>query len=299
MCAARRSWWVYDVAPSGDLESRVHGGLGGSVQSPRKRRGLILGWIALALVFNSEAGAQWLHHRTPGTPRLADGSPNLSAAAPRTPEGKPDLSGIWDVVGDAAMPPDGRIRSKYLYDLAADLPGGAPLQPWAKALYDERRANLGVGGPSERCLPHGIPNAMLTRTLPFKIAQMPALTIILFEEFNNWRQIFTDARALPEDPQPAWLGYSIGQWEDDTFIVETAGFNDRSWLDASGMPHSEALHTTERFRRIDFGHLELRVTLDDSRAFTRPWSVTLKFNLQPDTELLEHHCENEKWSSRS
>jgi hypothetical protein len=155
-----------------------------------------------------------------------------------------------------------------------------------------------VGAPSEQCLPHGIPDAMLTRTLPFKIVQSPALTIILFEEFNNWRQVFTDGRPLPVDPQPAWLGYSIGRWDRDTFVIETAGFNDRSWLDANGMPHSEALRTIERLRRIDFGHMEAEFTFDDPKTFTRRWWVNVKFNLLPDTDLLEHHCDNEKWMSK-
>lgn len=242
--------------------------------------------------------AQWLDHRTPGTPRLPDGRPNLAAPVPRTADGKPDLSGVWEVVGDRVMETDGRVRSKYVYNIDADLPGGAPFQPWAKAVREERAKALGVGAPTERCLPHGIPDAMLTRTLPFKIVQTAGLTLILYEEFNNWRQVFTDGRTLPVDPQPAWLGYSIGRWDGDTFVIETAGFNDKSWLDASGMPHSEALRTTERLRRTDFGHMEIQFSFDDPKTFTRPWSTTVRFNLLPDTDLLEHHCDNEKWASR-
>jgi len=136
---------------------------------------------------------------------------------------------------------------------------------------------------------------MLTRTLPFKIMQMRGATVILYEEFNNWRQIFTDGRPLPKDPQPAWLGYSVGSWNGETFVIETAGFNDRSWLDAGGTPHTEALRTTERLRRIDTGHMEITFTFDDPKAFTKPWSATVSFNLLPDTELREHHCDNEKW----
>jgi hypothetical protein len=241
------------------------------------------------------AAAQWLNHPTPGTPRLPDGTPNLSAPAPRTADGRVDLSGIWEVEGDRVMPTDGRVRSKYVYDIAADLPGGAPFLPWAKALHGERQKALGVGAPTERCLPHGIPDAMLTRTLPFKIVQTPALAIILYEEFNNWRQVFTDGRRLPVDPQPAWLGYSVGRWDGNTLVIETAGFNDKSWLDAGGTPHTEALRTTERLRRVDFGHMEAQFTFDDPKAFTKPWSASVKFNLLPDTDLLEHHCDNEKW----
>jgi hypothetical protein len=254
--------------------------------------------VFVALLLGASIHGQWLNHPTPGTPRLPDGTPNLSAPAPRTADGKVDLSGIWEVIGDRVMPTDGRVRSRYVYDIAADLPGGAPFLPWAKTLHAERQRTLGVGAPTERCLPHGIPDAMLTRTLPFKIIQAPALTIILYEEFNNWRQVFTDGRALPVDPQPAWLGYSVGRREGETFVIETAGFNDKSWLDAGGTPHTEALRTTERLRRTDFGHMEAQFTFDDPKTFTKPWSASVTFNLLPDTDLLEHHCDNEKWVGR-
>jgi hypothetical protein len=144
--------------------------------------------------------AQWLDHKTPGTPRLPDGRPNLSAPTPRAANGKPDLSGIWEVVGDRVMETDGRVRSKYVYNIDVDIPGGAPFQPWAKTLHDERARTLGVGAPTERCLPHGIPDAMLTRTLPFKIVQTPGVTIILYEEFLR-----TAARcpSIPSQPGSA------------------------------------------------------------------------------------------------
>ena len=128
----------------------------------------------------------------------------------------------------------------------------------------------------------------------FKLVQKPRLTLILFEEFNHFRQILTDGRRLPTDAPAAWFGYSIGKWEGEKFVVETSGFNDRSWLDDYGLPHSEALHTTERFERRDFGHLDVEVTFDDSQMFTKPWSVTLHFRLLPDTELLEDICDNER-----
>jgi len=261
------------------------------------RSRIACGFVAL-VVLTTTLHAQWINHRSPNTPRLPDGSVNLSAPVPRAPDGKPDLSGVWEVVGDRVMPTDGRVRSKYVYDIAADLPGGAPFLPWAKAVHEERQKSLGVGAPTERCLPHGIPDAMLTRTLPFKIIQTPGLTIILYEEFNNWRQVFTDGRALPVDPQPAWLGYSVGEWDGDTFVIHTAGFNDKSWLDAGGTPHTEALETTERLRRIDFGHMEIEFTFEDPKTFTKPWSASVRFNLLPDTDLLEFHCDNEKWTEK-
>src|SRR6185295_11531010 len=182
--------------------------------------------LVCMLTLSTVVSAQWIRYPDPRTPRTADGKPNLTAPALRGADGKPDLSGIWEVEADTVMPTDGRIRSKYMYNIAADLPDGAPFQPWARALHADRQKALGVGGPSERCLPHGIPDAMVAYTLPFKIVQHPGLTIILYEEFNHWRQVFTDGRPLPDDPNPAWLGYSIGKWDGDDFVITTGGFND-------------------------------------------------------------------------
>jgi hypothetical protein len=253
--------------------------------------------LVCMLTLSTVVSAQWIRYADPRTPRTADGKPDLTAPAPRDSDAKPDLSGIWEVDADTVMPTDGRIRSKYMYNIAADLPGGAPFQPWARALYADRQKALGVGAPSERCLPHGIPDAMVAYTLPFKIVQHTGVTIILYEEFNNWRQVFTDGRSLPDDPNPAWLGYSIGRWDGDDFVITSAGFNDRSWLDAGGTPHTGALRTTERLRRLDFGHMSAEFTFDDPEAYTRPWSATVRLHLLPDTDLLEHFCDNEKWSS--
>jgi hypothetical protein len=227
------------------------------------------------------AAAQWIHYPTPGIPRTADGKPNLTAPAPKTPDGKPDLSGIW-------LTPSGR----WLQNLAADL-AEVPFTPWARALYNERRENNGKGRPSERCISHGVTDFDALGT-PTKVIQTPAVTVILFEAYNHYRQIFTDGRPLPTDPQPAWLGYSIGKWEGDTFVVETNGLNDQTWLDDGGLPHTEKLHVTERFRRRDFGHMEIGITIDDPEAYTKPWSVTIPKNLMADGELIEFMCENEK-----
>ena len=248
--------------------------------------------VAAAVVIPSVAIAQWFTVPLRGTPRTADGKANLAAPAPKAADGRPDLSGIWSVAATAGGGPS------YLSNIARDLPGGPPLQPWAKALHDQRKAAEGAGRPSERCLPHGIPDAMMVRNLPFKIIQNRDVTVILYEEFNNWRQIFTDGRTHPVDPEPAWFGYSVGRWDGDTLVVETMGFNDQSWLDDYGTPHSEALRTIERFRRLDFGHMEIAFTFDDPKAYIKPWSTTVNFDLRPDTELLDHQCDNEKWSSR-
>jgi len=240
-------------------------------------------------VMCASASAQWLTLRSGKIPRTPDGKPNLSARAPRTTDGKPDLSGIWSVHEEGKGPP------KYALDLAADLPGKlVPLQPWAQALVDERQANLGKDYPASRCLPPGVPNLTMAPH-PFKIVQTEGLVVILYEALTTYRQIFTDGRGLPRDPNPNWMGYSVGHWEGGTFVVRSAGFNDMTWLDVAGHPNTEALQVTERFRRRDFGHMDIEITINDSRAYTRPWTVTVPALLLPDTELLEFVCnENEK-----
>ena len=228
------------------------------------------------------ASAQWLDIRLAGTPRTPDGKPNMSAPVSKTPDGKPDLSGVWRAA-------DG----KYLANIGAD-EGEPPFQPWAEALYKERVANLGKDRPSGRCLPHAVPDNMMVRSGPFKIIQTPGVVVILFEEMNHFRQIFTDGRGLPEIKEPSWFGYSVGKWEGDILVVETIGFNDRSWLDNPGHPHTDAMKVIERFKRRDFGHMDIQITIDDSKAYKRPWSANARFELVPDSELLESICENEK-----
>ena len=225
--------------------------------------------------------AQWLHYPTPGMPRTPDGKPNLSAPAPKMPDGKPNLSGIW-----------ASADNKYLQNLAAD---GieVPFQPWAEKLYKERSENLGKGRPSERCLTHGVTD-FDALGINWKIIQTPGMIAVLYEAYNHYRQIFLDGRPLPKPTQPAYLGYSVGRWEGETLVVDTTGFNDVGWLDDGGHPQTEALHVTERFRRRDFGHIDLQLTIDDPKAYTKPWGPTLRLNFQPDDELMESICENEK-----
>jgi hypothetical protein len=227
------------------------------------------------------ASAQWIKYPSQGIPRTADGSPNLSAPVPKTSGGQPDLSGIWST-------PDG----KYLGNLAADLKE-VPFQPWAAALFRERQENQGKGRPSERCLPHGITD-FDALPWPRKIFQTPTTIVMLYEAYNHYRQIFTDGRALPKDPQPAWFGYSVGKWEGDTLVVDTTGFNEETWLDDGGHPHSGEMHVIERYRRRDFGHMDLQITIDDPKAYTKPWTASMKMDLLPDTELIEFICENER-----
>ena len=239
------------------------------------------------------AAAQWLHYPTAGIPRTSDGKPNLAAPAPKAPDGKPDLSGLW-----IPTRPSGRIPSEqgsyaslqYFMAPGATIP---PMLPEAEALYRKRFENFGAGRPSEHCMPHGIPDAMIVPG-PVKFVQNPGVTFLLYEEFNHFRQVFTDGRAFPRDMTPAWFGYSIGKWDGDTFVVDTAGFNDQTWLDDAGHPHTDQLHTTERFRRRDFGHMEMQVTIDDPKAYTKPWTASIQLNFMPDTEMIEDLCDNEK-----
>jgi hypothetical protein len=230
--------------------------------------------------------AQWLNYKTPGIPRTPDDKPNLSAPAPRTAEGKPDLSGIWA----------GPMNSPYLRNIAADLKP-SDIRPWAQALYQQHVFNLGADSPRAHCLPDPPPYYHLAGIS--RIVQTPALTVIINEGVSNsgiTRTIHTDGRGLPEDPNPTWLGYSVGRWEGDTLVVTTAGFNDRTWLDFNGHPHSEALRTTERFHRRDFGHMDFEMTLEDPKAFTKPITFKADKTLVADTELLETICEYEQFA---
>jgi hypothetical protein len=242
--------------------------------------------VLLVLGLPGAASAQWADRPTAGIPRLADGKPNLQAPAARLAEGRVDLSGIW-------RPSVNPVAVRSLQEDIARALREVPMQPWAAKLYEERKATQGREHPRVRCLPRGVPNAMVWRGGPFKFVHTPGLTLILFEEFVTFRQVFTDGRSLPADPQPAWWGYSVGRWERDAFVIETAGFKELSWLDFDGHPATEAMRITERFRRSTVGSLELELTFDDPKAYTRPWSVSVQFELMPDTEFLEHVCENE------
>jgi len=251
----------------------------------------------LLLLVGQALSAQWLEVRDPRVPRMKNGQPDLTARAPRQPDGKPDLSGIWYPNFPATEPARAGVAGQTLGEdpvvrlVPAD-GGPVPLLAAAKAAYDERLKN-GEPSPAARCLPHSVPDAMLVPT-PFKFVHSPGLTVILFEDYTHFRQIFTDGRRLPRDMQPAWFGYSVGRWEGDTFVVQTAGFNDKSWL-GGAVRHSEALRTTERFRRVNVGTLQLQVTIDDSNTFERPWTVqTIWFRLLPDTDFNENLCENER-----
>ncbi len=253
---------------------------------------MLIGSLAAPLTLG-----QWLNYPAPGIPRAKDGKPNLSAPAPRTRDGKPDLSGIWDVLHNRPCPPEGCadmfIPQEFL-DIGFSLQGGLPYQPWASALAKKRAEENRKDDPNVYCMPVGIVR-MYTTPLFRKIIQTPGLVVILNERNAEYRQIFTDGRALPADPQPSWNGYSSGKWDGDTLVVQTIGFRDGTWLDANGSPLTEAGKITERIRRVNFGKLEIEITVDDPKAYTKPWTVTLTQILTPDTDLLDYYCsENEK-----
>ena len=238
---------------------------------------------AVAFLLCAQAPAQWLNYPTPGTPRTPDGKPDLTAPTPRAADGKPDLSGIWNGPG----------QGSYDRNLARDLKP-SDIQPWAEELYQKRVLQLGLNAPRANCLPDPFVYYHVVDLV--RIVQTPGLIVMLYQGTTNsiHRTIFTDGRPFPQDPNPTWMGYSIGHWEGDTLVVETTGFNDRSWLDIEGHPHTEALRITERFRRRDFGHMDLEITIDDPKAFTRPFSLKLPKTLVPDTDLLEGVCENDR-----
>ena len=270
--------------------------------------------LALVTFLATGANAQWLNYPTPGTPRTRDGKPNLAAPAPRALDGKPDLSGVWmhettsveevkrlfgsQYDADITLAPPGMeigTQHKYAFDILADFkPAESPLRPEIAARF-RRPPSFGPGDPALICTGvMGFPLADLLSE-PIKIAQAPRLTIILYEAGYLHRQIFTDGRTLPKEfDLPAFLGYSAGHWERDTLVVETAGFNDKTILDIAGHRHSDALRVTERFHRRDFGHLDVEMTFDDPKTFTKPFTIKIPHELVPDNDIFEMFCENEK-----
>ena len=267
-------------------------------------RGFVFG-LALAVTIAAPAAVigQWVRHPTAGLPRKADGTPNLEAPAPRLPDGKPDFSGIWRPFNPTPCKPGtGQFvecglelgGSPLARNLGANLPGGLPFQPWAAELVKARIADDSRDDPHVRCLPDNPPR---TWTLPHltKAIHTPTLLALLYEVNAMYRQIFIDGRPLPDDPTPAWNGYSTARWDGDTLVVQTAGFRDDLWLDMSGSPMTSAARMTERIRRPTYGTLEIELTVDDPKVYTRPWTVSLTQKLAIDMELIDEFClENEK-----
>ncbi len=223
--------------------------------------------------------AQWLKLPTPGIPRLADGKPNLAAPAPRTLDGKPDFSGLWRN--------DGGDRLNN--NIAADLEPG-DVAPWANALYQKRRLEFGKDSMDSVCLPLG-PAYLTSQYRDIRIIQTPAVIVVLFNDGMH-REIWLDGRALEADPNPTWMGYSVGRWEGDALVVESNGYTDRSWLDFDGHPHTEALRITERYARPSFGRIDVQVTMVDAKAYSKPIVFKMPMKFEADTEMLEAVCEN-------
>jgi hypothetical protein len=253
------------------------------VKSTSSTRLIVSAAVALMAAMSVSLAAQWFNYPTPGIPRLPDGKPNLAAAAPKAADGKPDLSGLWQA---------GRAGQYGLdYDVAQNLKAGE-VTPWAESVRLQRVQDFRKDSPLAHCLPVSI--SFLNFRGLSRIVQTPGLVVILYEQPNSpHRVVFTDGRPLPKDPNPTWLGYSVGHWEQDTLVVETVGFNDKGWLDVGGHPQTESLKITERFRRPDFGHLELDMTFDDPKSFVKPFTLHMNKSYTADTEILEDICENE------
>ena len=271
---------------------------------PRLTSSAVVASVAASVLCMSPSlAAQWLKQPTAGVPRMPDGSPNLTAPTPRTPDGKPDFSGMW-LTGDG-RPCEARNEvfqvcgselpmSRYGINMGAGRDGGLPYQPWAAQQVKKQIEQHSIDDPHARCMPdtfvrlYGLPHMQ-------KCIQTPGQLTMLYEINAGYRQIFIDGRSLPEDPQPSWQGYSIGKWDGDTLVVDSMGFRDGLWLDMAGSPMTDAAKVRERIRRPDFGHLEVEITVDDSKAYTKPWTVTLKQNIVLNTELVDEMCvENEK-----
>lgn len=250
------------------------------------------------LAIATAIGAQWLNYPTARVPRLPNGQPNLTAPTPRTADGKPDFSGLWEpgteeaetapfVAGAALLPPE-------FTNIAARIKDGLPYKPWARELRNARQAENAKDNPDGKCLPLSILQ-LHSHPFPRKIVQVPGLIAILYEKNVLFRQIFTDGRPLPADPQPAFFGYSSANWDGDTLVVETTGFREDSWADGGGTPFTDAAKITERFRRPNYGNLEIDITVNDSKAYTAPWGFKVNQHIKLDTDILEYVClENEK-----
>jgi hypothetical protein len=270
------------------------------------------------LVASSGVAAQWLNYKMPGVPRTPDGKPKLDAPAPRTADGHPDLSGVWmheltpvaEVRRLFGPTIDNAIKvdvpgmeigtqHKYGLDILVDFkPEDSPIRPETEKILKERRANPSTADLCDSVLLIGFPLAGLLSE-PIKIVQAPRLTMILYEVGGVFRQVYTDGRKLPAEVNlPAYYGYSVGRWDRDTFVVESAGFNDKTPLDAGGHPHSDQLRVTERFRRRDFGHLDVEMTFDDPKMYTRPFTIRIPHNLLADQDIFEMFSENEKDCAR-
>jgi hypothetical protein len=259
---------------------------------------------AIAAALSPSVSAQWPLHPLPGVPKGPGGKPNLAAPAPRTADGKPDLSGIWMRSEETETPgsqPAGRPPLATFGNAGAGFKEGLPIQPWAAELQKKRAAARWADNPDAMCLPQG-PLQYHLDPQPRKIVQTPGQILIIYESNYGLRTIYTDGRRLPPqgEPQPYWHGYSVGRWEGDTLVVESNNFRDDGWLDTRGTPYTDAARMTERFRRVNFGRLEIELTLDDPKAYTKPFTLRLAQQIVADgSEMIEFIChENQQWLKR-
>ena len=276
-------------------------------------------FITALIILAAPLTAQWFKYPTAGVPRKPDGKVNMTSPTPRLADGKPDFSGIWTTAEpnrrgvselsspkqqatgreakpapDDDQPPPDATASRQMANIGIDLPGGLPYQPWLVPIVKERTDNLAKDDPHIKCLPdnflraYGLPHLL-------KFVQAPNLLVVLNEMNAGYRQIFTDARPLPEDPTPTWQGYSSAKWSGDTLVIDTIGFRDDTWIDWIGSVVTQAAKVREQIRRPDFGHMEIQVTVDDPKAYTKPWTVTLKERIVVNAELIDEIClENEQ-----
>jgi hypothetical protein len=284
-----------------------------------RRRGVLCALVILGAPFASNPlAAQWVHYPSAGVPRKADGKVNMSAPAPRLADGKPDFSGIW-TTGEPNIPRPGGLSSpkeassprqtqnpsdnagdqsnirasRQMSNIGVDLPGGLPYQPWLVPIVKKRTDNLAIDDPHIRCLPD---NFIRAYGMPHLLKFVHTPNLLVLNELNaGYRQVFTDARPLPQDPTPSWQGYSSAKWSGDTLVIDTIGLRDDTWIDWNGSVVTEAAKVREQIRRPDFGHLEVQVSVDDPKAYTKPWTVTLNQRIVVDTELIDEIClENEQ-----
>jgi len=242
------------------------------MSKPMMRNTLLMAVMCAPLI------AQW-KVTDPGIPRLANGKPNLNAPAPRRADGKPDLTGMWSQTPAKVRDPTAGLNE-----------GEVSMQPWAQKLFDQRKTGeLSAQDPDANCLPQGVPK-INSAPAPFKILQEPNVVVILYEAFSQFRQIFLDNRTPVKDANPQWYGYSLGKWDGDTLVVESAGFNGKAWLSQLGHPSTESMRVTERFHRSDFGHMDIAATIDDPGAYTKPWTYVQPLTLLVDTDLIEEVC---------
>jgi hypothetical protein len=264
------------------------------------RRLHVPAYAFLALIaLSAVASGQWVRYPAEGIPRKPNGQPDLTAPAPRLPNGQPDFSGVWHAAqsrqcvnaSGESVPCGTEIGGSTLGgNLGRNLPGGKlPYQPWAAKLFEERHAALSIDDPHVRCLPDNPPRHW---TLPHltKAVHTPKLLVLLYEVNAMYRQIFIDGRPQPVDPNPTWNGYSTAHWENDTLVVQTEGFRDGLWIDTWGSPMSDAAKMTEKIRRPNFGTLEIELTIDDPKAYTKPFTVQLTESLEADTDLIDEFC---------